>query len=273
MIAFGNNPVIRTEEVLIVARTYPTPSQSDIEVSCTAGVTRAGDWIRLFPVPYRFLNADKRFHKYQEISVQIAPANDGRPESNKIYDINSIEILRSVPPKKYWEERAERVEHLRRHCMCCILDQRAKGSGPTLGFFRPHRITRLAIRPASAIWTDKQRGKLEQVSFLENTPLQQLEKIPFSFKYHFKCPHRECRGHKMSCTDWEMAESYRRWRAKYGDGWEPKFRQRYEQDMIERFDTHFFVGTVHRHPLNWIIVGLWHPLKMRDGLIRRPKLL
>jgi hypothetical protein len=28
--------------------------------------------------------------------------------------------------------------------------------------------------------------------------------------------------------------------------------------MIEKYDTHFFVGTVHQHPKNWIIVGLFY---------------
>jgi hypothetical protein len=29
--------------------------------------------------------------------------------------------------------------------------------------------------------------------------------------------------------------------------------------MINKYDTHFFVGTVHNHPKNWIIVGLFYP--------------
>jgi len=29
--------------------------------------------------------------------------------------------------------------------------------------------------------------------------------------------------------------------------------------MIDRFETHFFVGTIHRYPASWIIVGLFYP--------------
>src|SRR5262249_50758283 len=39
------------------------------------------------------------------------------------------------------------------------------------------------------------------------------------------------------------------------------FRQRFETDMTNKFDTHFLVGTIHQHPNNWIIVGLFHPPK------------
>jgi len=64
------------------------------------------------------------------------------------------------------------------------------------------------------------------------------------------------------CTDWEMGQAYRRWRRDYGADWERVFRQRFEAEMIDKFDTHFFVGTVHQHPNNWIIVGLFYPPKL-----------
>jgi len=37
----------------------------------------------------------------------------------------------------------------------------------------------------------------------------------------------------MICTDWELGQSYRHWRRKYGDQWEAPFRERYEAEMIE----------------------------------------
>jgi hypothetical protein len=35
--------------------------------------------------------------------------------------------------------------------------------------------------------------------------------------------------------------------------------------MIEKKDTHFFVGTIHQHPASWIIVGLFYPPKAAIG--------
>jgi hypothetical protein len=29
--------------------------------------------------------------------------------------------------------------------------------------------------------------------------------------------------------------------------------------MINKFDPHFYVGTVRRHPDSWIIIGLFYP--------------
>ena len=31
--------------------------------------------------------------------------------------------------------------------------------------------------------------------------------------------------------------------------------------MIEKYDTHFYVGTVQKYPGTWIIVGLFYPPK------------
>src|SRR3974377_2245727 len=63
------------KRVLIVVRTYPVPASKGVEVSCTAAVTSSGEWIRLFPVPYRFLDEDKRFRKYQWIIVSLERNN------------------------------------------------------------------------------------------------------------------------------------------------------------------------------------------------------
>lgn len=59
--------------------------------------------------------------------------------------------------------------------------------------------------------------------------------------------------------DWEMGRAYRSWREKYGDDWEAAFRRKYENEMINKLDTHSYVGTVHKDPKEWIIVGLFYP--------------
>lgn len=41
-------------KVLITVMTYPHPSRGYQELVCTAGVTDAGEWVRLYPVDYRY---------------------------------------------------------------------------------------------------------------------------------------------------------------------------------------------------------------------------
>jgi hypothetical protein len=48
------------KRILITVRTYPVPATKGVEVSCTAGITEGQQWIRIFPIPYRFLQPDRR---------------------------------------------------------------------------------------------------------------------------------------------------------------------------------------------------------------------
>ena len=88
--------------ILIVVKTYPTPARQGIEVSCTAGITDDGQWIRLFPIPFRFLRSDQKFKKYQWIRAKVKKASDPRIESYNV-DIDSIEPLGDpIPSANSW---------------------------------------------------------------------------------------------------------------------------------------------------------------------------
>lgn len=251
-------PQPETKTALIVVRTYPTPAKNGAEVSCTAAITDQGEWLRLFPVPWRYLAEEHQFRRYQWVELTVEKASDPRPESYKLKQ-NGIKILTELSASD-WKARREIIEPLRAHCLCCLVRDRNANQRPTLGFFRPRKIERLIITAEDdPNWTPAQIAILEQGHLFAEKPKQQLEKIPYKFQYKFLCDEDTCTGHTLTCTDWEIAEAWRKWKTKYGDKWEDKFRQRFEREMIEKYDTHFFVGTVHAHPGTWIIVGLFYP--------------
>jgi hypothetical protein len=248
-----------TKKALIVVRTYPVPAKKGVEVSCTAAITESGEWLRLFPVPYRRLDSDQKFHKYEWIEVDVEKASDPRPESHKIA-ARSLRIVGRIGTERAWQGRKDLIYPLKSPSLCAIRQRRDEHGHPTLGLFRP-RIQRLIIDPSdSPAWSESELAILTQGDLFEDGPAEDLEKIPYDFRYEFTCDDPECKGHTMKCTDWEMAQSWRKWRDQYGeDGWEAAFRQRYEHDMIHRYDTHFFVGTLHQYPNAWIVVGLFYP--------------
>jgi hypothetical protein len=191
--------------------------------------------------------------------------NDPRPES---HNLNGSSIRITPPPVRGWGAREQILSPLRRFSLCEIERERERHGHPTLGVFRPGRIKGFKLKPTEhPNWTANELAILNQsrLDLGGNEPKQQLEKIPFEFRYEFACDDPLCRGHSLMCTDWEMGQSYRSWRRRYGSQWETKFRERYERDMIERNDTSFFVGTVNNHPNRWIIVGLFYPLKPKAG--------
>jgi hypothetical protein len=158
-----------------------------------------------------------------------------------------------------WGKRWSLLRPLISTSLCQIQRTQKEHHAPTLGIFKPDSISKLTIEAVTSTWTAEQTAILKQTHMFQKSPAEQLEKIPFSFRYNFRCSEAACKGHDMSCTDWEMGQSYRKWRQRYDAGWEAKFRQRYETEMRSKYDTHFFVGTVHNHPNNWIIVGLFYP--------------
>lgn len=259
-----------TKKALIVVRTYPVPAEKGVEVSCTAAISENGEWLRLHPIRYRFLSVEQQFHKYQWIELEVTKANDGRPESYTPKNDTIRIVSEPLGTSNGWQARKEFLFPLRAHCMCCLAKQRNENGYPTLGLFRPKAIEKLAIMPSKPpSWTPAQLGILRQDHMFEAKPPTELEKIPFGFQYHFTCDHDACKGHKMSCTDWEMGESFRKWKADYGDEWESKFRQKYETEMIQKYDTHFYVGTVAKHPHTWIIIGLFYPPRSARGLFEQ----
>ncbi len=256
-------PPIITKKALIVVKTYPVPSETGIESSCTAAITDSGEWLRLFPVPWRLLAEDQRFRKYQWVEVDVTKAtSDPRPESHHLKQ-DGIRILsKPLPSTKNWRARKEVVFPLRSPSLCFLIRHRDTHQCPTLGLFRPAEIRRLRIiQEKDPDWTEAQRLLLSQSHLFVEPPRQELQKIPFKFVYEFRCDEPDCHGHNLMCTDWEMLEPYRNWTAKYGDRWEEKFRLTFEKEMIYKNDTHFYVGTVASHPAKWIIIGLFYPPK------------
>ena len=55
----------RVERILILAKTYPSPSAQFVETSCVAGIDQSGAMRRLFPVPFRMVEDGQQFKKWQ----------------------------------------------------------------------------------------------------------------------------------------------------------------------------------------------------------------
>jgi len=249
------------KKVLVTVKTYPTPASKGAEVSCSAGITGDGKWIRLFPIPFRFMGGSQQFRKYQRIEVAATKSSsDLRKESFEV-DIDTLKILSNpLPTKDAWKARKEIILPLQAPSLC-YLKRRRKQTGDTLGVFKPKTIHKFVIQPDTPEWAPAEREKLLQLSVYDKHPFKPLEKVPYRFFYRFTCDEAHCSGHKLMCVDWELGQAYRIWRRKYGAKWEWAIINRFETDMILRYDTYFFVGTVHGHPGAWIIIGLFYPPK------------
>ena len=253
--------IYQNKKVLITVKTYPLPSKKTIEASCTAGITEDGNWIRLFPLPFRYLEYEKQFKKYQWIEASVTKASDPRPESYKVV-LDSIRLMgKPLQTSNNWQARKDIILPLAAPSLCYLQRTRAE-TEVTLGIFKPRIIRELIIEPEEySYWTENELEILSQQSMFDKKPAKPLEKIPLKFAYSFFCDDPQCTGHRLSVTDWEIGEAYRKWRLRYGEHWESYFRQRFETEVIYSFDTYFYIGTIRAHPDVWIIIGLFYPHK------------
>jgi hypothetical protein len=58
-------------KILITVKTYLTISKKYGELCCTAGVKEDGSWIRIYPIPFRLLEYNKRYKKYQWLEAKV----------------------------------------------------------------------------------------------------------------------------------------------------------------------------------------------------------
>src|SRR5689334_13884694 len=101
-----------TEDLLILTKTYPSPSASQRETTCVAAINAGGEMRRLFPVPFRLLEGDKQFSRWEWIGARVSTtAKDHRPESRRI-DTDSITRPGNIIAVKRgdWSERLKWIE-------------------------------------------------------------------------------------------------------------------------------------------------------------------
>jgi hypothetical protein len=213
------------------------------------------------------MGQDQRFSKYQWITANVRKASDPRPESYTP-DLDSLQIVSEVlSTANEWASRRAILEPLVGPSMCDL--QRAlrgkRGRSATLGLIKPRTIDRLVIRPDDPAWSADDLARLRQNTLWATAPTRELEKMPVKFTYWFHCYDASCNGHRLRCTDWEMAQTWRQWRRIYGADWEQSFRQRYFDDMVGR-DTHFFVGTHSLYP-TWMAIGLFYPPRTAQPIL------
>lgn len=243
--------------------TYPHPSQSYQELICTAGVTENGEWVRLYPIDYRYRPSHQKFQKYQWIEVELTEKGSGsdkRKESRKP-SLDSIRLLgEPLNTKNNWKDRRQIIDKLPRQTLNEFKNLYNQDQ-TSLGVVRPTRVLDLTIEKSDPDWKPAQQNALDQLRLFGPQP-KHLAKIPFKFSYVFECEDSS-NPHKAMITDWELGVLYLKEVRRLGS------KQKAAESVKNKFlnelchpskDTQFFMGTV--FPYNtWIAIGVFWPPK------------
>ncbi len=260
------------ERVLILCKTYPSPSAKYAETSCVAGLTAGGKLVRLFPVPFRLVADEQQFRKWQWIDVRLEKSRDDhRPESHRIFVDTIVCDTEPMKAGKHgWPARMALLAQQPVFKDFDAMEQARQAAGTTLALFKPARITSLEIKATkNDDWTPDERSKLLQMQQQnslfdaeeDQRQVRLLEKIPFDFYYHCEYgPADATKSVRIKLVDWEACALYRNARRQHGRHWEAPFRDKLERDLLSK-DLMLLMGTIHRFPDQWLGVSLIYPPK------------
>jgi hypothetical protein len=159
-----------------------------------------------FPVPFRDLPNPNRFKKYETIELRAGKAtSDPRPESHTP-NTESITVVREALPAGRAVERRAIIEPLVVESMCEIRRLR-QSDGTSLGAFRPAELLDFEVEEDRTPWNPDKQVRIDQTSLLMPGKTA-LEKVPYRFRYVYRCSDSSCRTHRQSIIDWEIGAAF-----------------------------------------------------------------
>lgn len=260
------------KKILILCKTYPSPSAKYVETSCVAGMDEEGNLIRLYPVPFRYIDGDQQFNKWTWISTIIKKAKkDHRPESHEI-SVDTIQIGEKISTQRNWADRFFWLDKLSLFNSFDAITQAQKDKNISLALLKPISLDYLEIKPTTGQWTTEELSKLiqddAQADLFANTTspknIRTLRKLPYDFYYHYSCNTStgSCQ-YKHKIVDWEVGALYWNCIENYKQDWEIKFREKLEKDFSQK-NIHFLMGNIHRFQDQWLIISLIYPSKIKQ---------
>ena len=259
------------EKILILVKTYPTPSTKYIETVCTAGIREDGSWIRIFPIPFRTLDEYQQYKKYQWVECSVYKSEkDHRPESFHIDRSQPLTLGDSIGTDNYWEARRQlildRVPVLTRKAE---LLEASTSNSSSLAIFKPasvklHCTSAKAEKPDARQIADIKAKQIQLDLFDEpswQSGVKLAEQIPFDFKYEITDADGVVFTHKI--LDWELGALFLKQMKQKGiDGAKQDVLQKYGVEFLDKGkDLYLYMGTMYKfqqwHSDNpWTIIGV-----------------
>jgi hypothetical protein len=260
--------------VLITVKAYPLPSRSYDELVCTAGITEEGEWIRIYPVPFRFLSNEGQYNKYQWVELDLKRREDDfRPESYSPLDtgLHDLEIIESLDTNNHWRARKlvvlDNGPKIYKSKAKLIKDSEAPDN-ISLALFKPERFTDFEWEEDERKWKDSFQKNIQQKDLFDERggkgDTDIVRKLPYKFYYTFEDENGD--SSRLMIEDWEIGALY--WNClRDADGNEQmalrKVREQYWDNFTQKKDLYLFLGTTlqwhKRRSYNpFVIIGVFY---------------
>lgn len=237
-------------------KAFPQPSTKYEETVCVAAISEdTRELLRLFPIRYRRLPPERRFERFDQVTLRVRKASDPRPES---YHVSEESIRVTGKASSLSEESKVRLwEPLVAPSLTVLYNENKRGVGRSLGIIRPDpgsvRFWRKPAEDASEADQEVAAEVYQQASLLE-TPLEPLPRPKYSFGYSFTSAGRP---HNYQIHDWEVQAAFHNYKARYEDEEHAlkMLTDEYWQNIPSR-NLHLIMGTMQKRPWQFIIIGL-----------------
>ena len=177
-------------KILIAVKTYPTSSSKYDELVCTAGFLEDGSWIRVYPIPFRKLEYDKQFSKYDWVEIDIEKnTSDFRMESYKPKSIETgFKIIDHLDTEDCWKRRKEfALKNVHTNMTELIALAKDAIKYTSLAVFKPKEILDFKIEKVEREWDKKKlenlKARAQQLDLFKNSenPFEVVNKLPYKF--------------------------------------------------------------------------------------------
>lgn len=261
---------VKQERILVTVKTYPTLSRKYGETVCTAGVREDGTWVRMYPVPFRRMDEEQQYKKYDWLQCRVVRSStDPRPETYRPVDERELVAVDHIGTDNNWRERRRLLlQTARVYDRLDELIAGAKANEISLAVFRPTRVTGFIWEQEERDWDPQRLRQMRETTnqhdlFADNSwreTFRVVRKLPYSFSYRFE--DAVGKASELQILDWEAGALY--WKClKMTGGDEAKALAKVKQKYFEEFlkkDLHFYLGTTQqfhlRGPNPWVIIGV-----------------
>ncbi len=263
------------KRVLITVKAYPLPSRSYDELVCTAGITEDGEWVRIYPVPFRFLRDEGQYRKYQWIELDLEKRQDDfRPESYSPVNtgLQDLKIIKGLDTNNHWKARKDIVLDNGPKMYTSktqLIEDSKEPDFVSLATFKPSKLITFEWEEDEREWQGNFQKNIQQKDLFDERggegDTDTVDKLPYKFYYKFE--DEDGKTSRLMIEDWEIGALY--WNClKRADGNERKalsqVRKKYWDEFTDNKDLYLFLGTTlqwHRRKVDnpFVIIGVFYP--------------
>lgn len=267
---------IPSAKVLITVKTYPLPSSKYDELVCTAGVLENGQWVRIYPIPFRSLPFNEQYTKYNWVELNLVRnTSDFRPESYspKRKFEEPIKAIGSIGTDNHWEARKQIVLNEVYDSMTELITLAKSEQQKSLATLQPVEIVDFVVEAGEREWKKEWQNHFQQLSLFDSQnksggKREIVRKLPYKYSYSFLSK-GDTKPRTLMIEDWEIGALY--WNClgrTEGDeiAANQLVKKKYFDEFVNKKDLYLFLGTTKQFhnmaPNPFIIIGVFYPPKM-----------